>query len=476
MKALMIPVVLGISVLNFGCDRFAGTADVNQAASLFRGFAVNVDLGNGKTAVMAFRYLEENIPAVLGGGWSVEPFGSNRLGFLVRPAAGQAFEPDQAAAVLAELRAKLDKVVAGQAMFAGMPEPEEGFTGLDANSEFPQYAGLSTRDPEWHLKFMDVEEAWEKIRRERGIEPGQGVVIGQVDTGLLPHPEIWSGTLPIDAVLWDRSVNFREREVRGAVDQFTTEGTLPVPSHGTATMSVMVSPRGSQMPDGRAGQFVTGVAPGAKVVPVRSTMSATILGLTDFIPIVDGVKHVVRNGAQIVMLPFGGRPDPWAHGAIRDAVKEGAIVFSAGGNHMDLVPWPGAYDEVVAVGAGTIECKPWEGATSGKAIDITAPGADVWHATSFRRLNGEMLFAVRRGVGTSFSTPIAAATAALWLSYHGWDTLAQRYGKENISKVFRKVLASAQGHRTCRGIVPGRNGAGFLNARMLLEAPLPESL
>ena len=53
-----------------------------------------------------------------------------------------------------------------------------------------------------------------------------------------------------------------------------------------------------------------------------------------------------------------------------------------------------------------------------------------------------MLWASRRGIGTSFSAPLLAGAAAIWLSYHGWENLATRYGKGNIYKVFRKVIES----------------------------------
>ena len=78
---------------------------------------------------------------------------------------------------------------------------------------------------------------------------------------------------------------------------------------------------------------------------------------------------------------------------------------------------------------------------------------------------------MKRGNGTSFAVATTAGVAALWVSYHGWSTLARRYGPDNIARVFKMLL-----QRTCRtprGWDAENYGPGIVNAAALLGATLP---
>jgi thermitase len=437
----------------------------------------DVDLGPGRTAVMAFSYLEALVAKEAGDQWRIEPYRSDRLLFSIQPSGVGAMAPFRSRRQFAELSSKIAKDEKIKAVHIDDGTLSiETFDEAPADIESGRYIGLTTEDPLWALKFMDVFEAWEAIETERNRRPGEGVIIGHVDTGLLPHPEIWGDSSPNKNILWSLSKNFRERGRTDALDLFTMshlfQNLFPaVPSHGTATASVMISPH--QLGDAgiTGANGVTGVAPSANLLPVRSVVSAVY---TDVLggPVARGIDYVVEQGAKVVGLAMGGAPNPLVHKAIRDATKRGAIVFAAGGNHAEDVPRPGLYKETIAIGAGNIACAPWSGATSGDAIDALAPGQDVWHATSYQRSSGELVYSVRRGVGSSFSTPLAAGVAALWLSYHGWDHLAALYGPDKISDVFRWVLQNG-GLRPCDGLASGFGG-GYFNALRILRAPLPD--
>jgi serine protease len=466
-----------VAVAGQGCKSTDPYSSSTEAAAVQQegpiGIAVSIDMGPGKTAVLAFQYLDQTVPEVLGTGWQVDPFGSFRRGFVVSKAGASGGE---LSAALEKLRAGLNSeyLKAAELAFSGKAASFDTFA--TASTEFPQYAGLSTKDPEWHLVFMDVFKAWEKIRSEKNVEPGQGVIIGQVDTGLLPHPEIQLNGQFVPQILWEKSRNFVEAGDGLAIDAYVTAGDKPVPSHGTATASVLISPRGQQLSNENPQSFVTGMAPGAQLLPLRATSSAVLMGVKQLADVAKAVNEARKQGAKVVTLSLGGRPDPLLWAAIRSAVADGVIVVVAGGANSNIQPWPGQFSETIMATAGTIECTPWSDATFSKSVDIMAPGVDVWHATTYRRKNGEMVWASRRGIGTSFSAPIVAGAAAIWLSYHGWENLAQRYGKKNIYKVFRKVIQSPAGHRSCKGLDPSKHGAGYLNVLDLLNAPLPAGI
>lgn len=454
-----------------GISSGSGTLAENESEAV--GIAVSVDMGPGKTAVLAFQYLDQSIGKILGDQWRVEPFGSFRCGFLVTKTAVTRSELDRAFLLLQNGLDK-DKL---KGIEIGFEQKAASFdTFAKVTPEFPQYQGLDTSNPEWHLIFMDVFKAWDQIRVEKKRQPGEGIIIGQIDTGLLPHPEINENGQFVSQILWDKSKNFVEKDPKLAADPYVTEGDKPVPSHGTATASVLVSPRGGVARGGESNAFVTGIAPGAKLLPLRATSSAVLLGAKQLVDVANAVGEARKQGAKVITLSLGGRPDPFLWAAIRKAVAEGVIVVVAGGANSSIQPWPGQFSETILATTGTIECAPWEDATFGKSVDIMAPGVDIWHATTYKRRDGEMLWARRRGIGTSFSAPLVAGAAAIWLSYHGWDYLAKRYGIGNVYKVFRKVLLSPAGHRSCKGLDPSKHGAGYLNVLDLINAPLPSEL
>jgi hypothetical protein len=84
-----------------------------------------------------------------------------------------------------------------------------------------------------------------------------------------------------------------------------------------------------------------------------------------------------------------------------------------------------------------------------------------------------MQFQVERGNGTSFAVATTAGAAALWVSYHGWATLARKYGAGHIAAVFKQILQATC--RTPRGWDTREYGPGIVDAKALLEAPLPDS-
>lgn len=138
------------------------------------------------------------------------------------------------------------------------------------------------------------------------------------------------------------------------------------------------------------------------------------------------------------------------------------------------VAWPSRYPEVIAVGAGTIQCAPWSPTSPGTRIDVLAPGKDVWNAFPLRRLSRPegapdgMDWVVRPGEGSSFATPFVAGVAALWIQYFGYESLVVRYGKEGLADAFRAMIRRG-GRMAYPSLDPRRYGTGFIDAAALLD-------
>jgi thermitase len=158
-----------------------------------------------------------------------------------------------------------------------------------------------------------------------------------------------------------------------------------------------------------------------------------------------------------------------------------------------LIPLPARLEGVIAVTASSKNRKPWKDGFTGKHIAWATPGEEICHIKAKRiesgRIptgtadtivgllgrGGEKLSFIETMVsasGTSYSTAFTAAAAALWLQYHSRALLIERYGRKNISKIFRTVAT-----QHAMDLPPdwdqNKHGAGILNIQRLIEAPLP---
>lgn len=398
--------------------------------------------------------------------WRVEPVAAARGEFELVPPRGASVSPGGAWDATYRLR-DLPAVVHAEPLFEysiaeTQPQPQPQAPGVTARGAF----GGEKDDPatdtdfEWSLDKANVIEAWKQFGTR---QPGAGVVIGHPDTGYTPHPEMGDPS----RILAGLGFDFKDNDPN-AIDDLVG-GPLQNPSHGTGTGSVILSERGPST--GRAGrQFVSGVAPFASLLPIRTTESVLLLSMRGLRRAID---YAVAKGVQVISMGLGGPvPSDALRQAVRRATDAGTIVLAAAGNQVRFVVFPAAFDEVIAVAASTVKDAEWPGSCRGDAVDITAPGASVWRARTQRAANGDFDFTVERGSGTSFAVATTAGVAALWVSLHGWNALAQRYGAANIADVFKSLL-----QRTCRtpkGWDTRNFGPGLVDAAALLAAPLPE--
>ena len=313
-------------------------------------------------------------------------------------------------------------------------------------------------DFEWSLRKANVLEAWRLFGAQ---PPGAGVQVGHPDTGYTLHPELAEPS----RLLITEGFDFDDDDPDPQDD--LNDGFLDNPGHGTGTGSVILSGVGPA--SGGAGPFVSGVAPHAQLIPIRTTESVVLISMRGLRQAVD---HATTHGAQVISISLGGPvPGFGTRRAIQRALDAGTIVLAAAGNEVGFVVFPAAFDEVIAVAASNVRDQPWSGSSRGPAVDITAPGESVWRARTARESDGQLRFTVERGNGTSFAVATTAGVAALWVSFHGWTNLVRRYGAGNIARVFKQLLQATC--RTPRGWDTSEYGPGIVDARKLLAEPLP---
>lgn len=317
---------------------------------------------------------------------------------------------------------------------------------------FDEMKGPANR--RWHLEAIDAPRAWKKL----SAPPGAGTSIAHLDTGYTDHPE--------NAGLWDVAGgwNFIEGEdPRDPRDPLPKRGS---PGHGTKTASVIAA-RPAPRPSKKTG-LLTGVAPGATIVPIRVIRRVVIFFNRN---VADGIRHAIEADCHVISMSLGGVAGGYLETMVQDAVERDIIVCAAAGNCWGSVVEPASFEECIAVAATNPDGRRWKGSATGRDVDVSAPGGQVWVAgwcEDTRR------FMVNPAQGTSYAVACVAGLAALWLSHHGRDALIARYGAHGVRLqwVFRKLL-----RETAAPHAPPREdgmGTGIANALNLIEATLPD--
>ena len=282
------------------------------------------------------------------------------------------------------------------------------------------------RSSEWHLAYLKVSQA-------QSITKGAGVVVGVVDSGVYPHPDLRSNLLKGTDVA----------SVNGGDGQADQEG------HGTQ-MAGLIAGHGN---GSGAKNGILGIAPNAKILPVKFTIVADRGGS---IQLGNGIKWAVEHGAKVVNVSATIGPTPNMDDGIAAASAQDAVVIAGTGNRRltRVVGYPAAMPGVLAVGAIDRSGKLASFSTTGPETQICAPGVDISAPepkNKYVKIDG-----------TSPATAIVSGAAAL---------VRAKFPTLSAQEVIHRLTATA----TDIG-KPGRDdecGFGVLNIVKALTANVP---
>ncbi|UUZ69698.1 S8/S53 family peptidase [Polaromonas sp. P2-4] len=261
---------------------------------------------------------------------------------------------------------------------------------------------------------------------------------------------------------------------QGAHDPDPRDEWLPgFPGHGTRISGAIAG----FMPKASGNPFY-GVAPGVTIVPYRVTDSVIIDHVKKYVS--RAIREAVADGCSIVNISLGALVgSSELADALDFAYEHGVIVVCAAGQVWGEVIYPGRYNRCVTMGGVGPNFKPWVKGARGQYVDLCGP-ADV-----IRRLKAEplppgkaakTLYPTPDGDGTSYATATCSGVAALWLAWHGVDTLKARYaatGLWQIPKAFKMLARQTATPGAWPPADAGNYGSGVLNAARLLAMPLP---
>jgi subtilisin family serine protease len=149
------------------------------------------------------------------------------------------------------------------------------------------------------------------------------------------------------------------------------------------------------------------VAPTAKIMPLKAFRADGSSNLSD---IISAIYYAADHGANVISMSFSmGQPSPGLQAAVQYALSKNVIMIASSGNDgIKTLVYPASYGGVQGIGSTTSSDVRSAFSNYGSGVvTFAAPGEGV--ITTYPGGN------YAAGWGTSFSTPMVAAAAALVL-------------------------------------------------------------
>lgn len=226
----------------------------------------------------------------------------------------------------------------------------------------------------WALPKIQAPSSWDGAN-------GSGVTIAILDTGIdATHPDLAPNIVP--------GWNFYDNN----------SNTSDIIGHGTK-----VAGTAAMAANNSSGS--AGVAWGAKIMPIRISSPD---GFATWSIVAQGINWAADNGARVVNVSFDNLSgSSTVQSAAQYMRSKGGVVVVAAGNSGGLVNIA-ANDSMLSVAATDSNDQRASFSSYGNYVDIAAPGVDIFAPS----VGGNYSI----NWGTSFASPIVAATAALMIS------------------------------------------------------------
>ncbi|MZD10626.1 type VII secretion-associated serine protease mycosin [Streptomyces sp. SID5785] len=196
----------------------------------------------------------------------------------------------------------------------------------------------AVRAQQWGLSALHTQEAWRTTK-------GKGITVAVLDTGVDDrHPDLTGNVLA----------------GKDLVGFGAGRGDRPWARHGTAMAGIIAGHgHGADRGDG-----VVGVAPEAKILPVRVILedgdpARAKARETRGNALAEGIRWAVDHGADVINLSLGddsdtAHPEAGEDAAVQYALRKGVCVVASSGNggeKGDHISYPAAYPGVIAATA-----------------------------------------------------------------------------------------------------------------------------
>lgn len=288
---------------------------------------------------------------------------------------------------------------------------------------------------QWNVMAVGGPGAWELT------EGDPAVVVGVVDTGIVPHPDLVGRLVPGFDFISDPIISGdgdgRDTDPHDEGDGLWPSGTSTW--HGTHIAAIIVAANNDTY-------GIAGLAPGCRVMPLRALgrTGGQIGDVADAILFAAGLAQApdgttLAEPLRVVNISAGIAIDsPVLREACDLAAAAGVLLVAAAGNTgSSPIIYPARYESVLCVGACATELTSTSYSNFGPEMDLIAPGGDTHQDAAGDGGNDGILSCWldetlvpasaghMRSSGTSQAAPHVAAAAALLLSREPGLDLAQ---------------------------------------------------
>lgn len=287
-------------------------------------------------------------------------------------------------------------------------------------------AAAPRRAEQWYLDELRIDQVHK-------ISTGRGVVVAVLDSGVeASHPDLRGQVL-----------------AGGRSYGASGDGRADEDGHGTHMAGIIAAKS-----DGRDG--VDGVAPGAKILPIKLRKGA---GTSSDEALARGIRMAVDGGAKVINMSVAGEgfASPEEESAIKYALDRDVVVVASAGNTArgsTAVGNPANTPGVIAVTGTTRGGRFWSGSVQGPEAVVAAPGDGIYNVANEQGYGW--------GDGTSDSSAIVSGLAAL---------IRAKYPDLDAPNVINRII------RTSRDAGPsGRDpqyGFGVIDPMKALTANVP---
>lgn len=336
----------------------------------------------------------------------------------------------------------------GASVYDG-PEPPADDTDDDSEAGPTKGTRFEPDDPmfglQWHMEQIHAPEAW-------ALGNGEGAVVAVIDTG----------------VAWKDGKGVRRLPDLAGTEFVDGESFIAGLPEGLDDHAHGSHVAGTIAQSTNNGEGVTGVAFGAKIMPLK-VLSKDGRGSVG--GIANAIRYAADHGANVINMSLGGAlPSRVLAKAIEYAHDKGVTTVCAAGNdRRGKVGYPAANKHAVAVSAvDQARDLTWY-SNWGKAIDVAAPGGDT---RADKNGDGHPDGVLQNTIkiqepsasdylwfqGTSMASPHAAGVAALIVG-------AGVTNPDEVERIMKQTAVHPKGAEW-----DDKYGAGIVDAAAALEA------
>ena len=262
---------------------------------------------------------------------------------------------------------------------------------------------------QYYLQNINVPPVWDS-------QQGTNALVGIIDSGMdFLHPDLQQSYFINTGEYGNgKETNGIDDDADGYIDNwrgwnFIDNNNNPVDdnivSHGTCVAGIISAGFNN-------GIGISSVTGGSKSLILKCFNSQGV-GYED--QIATAILYGVMQGVKVFNFSFG---DYIYSDLLRDVVRYAyqnniTIVSSAGNDNSNVLHYPSAFDEVISVAASDELDRKATFSAYGETVDIYAPGVNILTTSRVGQGSAEYGSNYTLANGTSFSSPIVAAVAAI---------------------------------------------------------------